>query len=134
MRTRTDADSPRVVEDSALGALAAVAADDVDTLAVGASVQAQFMALVDVLAHVGDGVELRAARTDALEAARRVAALTAVADQVVHGALVDVRARLARAVHLVEPTIRSIPEELPSALLRGLYVRPRTKYLFEDIR
>lgn len=62
----TDADAPSVVEHGTVGALALVAADDVDAVPVGAGIDAELFALVDVFANVCGRVELRSSRTDAL--------------------------------------------------------------------
>ena len=70
-------------------------------MSIGTGVDAEFTTLVHILADVGGRVQLRSSRTNALETARRVAALTTVAEQIVDGAFVYVCAMFTRTVHLV---------------------------------
>ena len=63
----TNAHAAGIVEYGAVSALTDVTTDDVDAVTVGARIQTQFLAFIDVLAHVGVGVQLSPHRTDTLE-------------------------------------------------------------------
>jgi hypothetical protein len=63
----TNTNTSGIVQHGSIGTFAAVTSHHVDTLAVGAGVDAQLSTFVDILADISGRVQLRSSRTDTLK-------------------------------------------------------------------